>query len=73
MIISQEYIISQLKEHPDGCSIAELVNMDCHPFNDRTTILQNYRDKLNRLRKRGYVIRSGRGTPNNPYIWRVSE
>ena len=73
MIISQEYIISQLREHPDGCSISELIDMDCHPFNDRTTILQNYRDKLNKLFRRGYVTRAGKGTRTDPYTWRVVE
>lgn len=72
MILRQDYILSQLEEHPNGCTIADLIDMDCHPFTDRSVVVKNYSSKLHKLLKLGLVTRSGRGVNNSPYIWRLS-
>lgn len=73
MIISQEYILAQLREHPNGCTISDLIDMKDHPFCDRSSIAQNYRDKLLKLFRRGYVTRTGMGTHGSPYVWSAVE
>lgn len=73
MILTQEYILNQLKAHPDGCTISDMVEMDRYPFTDRSVVVKNYSSKLRQLLKLGFVTRSGHGGSKDPVIWRAKE
>lgn len=68
-----EDVLSIIRQHPEGVTASQLVEMDQHPRQNRKAVVNNVRSKLLSLEKYGLIERTGKGQNKAPYVWRAVE
>lgn len=73
MFVRIEEVLSEVRQYPDGVTIAYLVDSHGIDGKKRQAIVKKYCDRLQRLYRLGFVTRQGEGRRTSQFIWRPIE